>query len=139
MNSNLLLIGLACLLASCASKGKIEAPDAGTPGIIIAQEETREHYWGKVVFPAGLYKPEAKSQDGIYYAAPTPLNTGGVIRGGKEHGGLFINKAGSQGMWIGQPGYQLQLAPGTVMGSWGVETPILRAISVPIVIKKAQD
>lgn len=126
------------LLSSCLTGGVIDYPDPGTPGIIVEQETTRDHYWDKVVFPAGLYLPEAKSPEGVYYASPTPLITGGVLKGGKEHGGLFINKSGAQGMWVGQPAYQLQQAPGTIFGKRGVETPILRAISQPVPYRVAK-
>ena len=137
-NIHALVFSVTCLLASCGTfSGGIDYPDPGTPGIIVEEEVTREHYWDKVVFPAGLYLPEAKSADGIYYAAPTAINTGGVIRGGREHGGIFISKHGAQGMWVGQPGYQLQQAPGTVLGKGGVETPILRALKTPVPYKTA--
>ena len=137
-NVHALILSISALLSSCVMfPSGIDHPDPGTPGIIVEKEETREHYWDKVVFPPGLYLPEAKSADGIYYAAPTPLYTGGVIRGGREHGGLFINHRGAQGMWVGQPGYQLKQAPGTVMGKRGVETPILRAIKTPVPFKTA--
>lgn len=125
MKSALLLLAGLLSLASCSSKSLILEPDPGTPGIVFATEQTAEHYWGKVIFPAGLYLPEAKSDEGIYYAAPEKVHTGGMLREGKEHGGLFVaNGTGYQYLWIGQPGYQLQQAPGTIMGDWGVETPL---------------
>lgn len=133
-----LFFGTLGLISSCiVSRGIIDHPDPGTPGIIIEKETTREHYWDSVIFPAGLYLPEAKSPEGVYYAAPTPLITGGVLKNGREHGGLFINKEGAQGMWVGQPGYQLQQAPGTILGKHGVETPILRALKTPVPYKTA--
>ncbi|MBL9130819.1 MAG: hypothetical protein JNG86_06450, partial [Verrucomicrobiaceae bacterium] len=54
------ILALSGLLSSCiVSRGTIDYPDPGTPGIIIEKEITREHYWDKVTFPAGLYLPEA--------------------------------------------------------------------------------
>jgi hypothetical protein len=129
-------LSLMCVLASCASRVMLEAPASGTLGIRVAEEQTVEHRFGKAVFPAGMYAAEAQSAEGIYYAAPAPVKTGGVIHGGKEHGGLFLDKQGRQALWIGQPGYQLQQAPGTVLGNWGVETPITYGLRTPLVFER---
>ena len=117
------------LLASCRSNNQIALPSAGTPGIMLAAEQVAEHKYGKVTFPAGLYQPEAVSEIGTYYAAPGKVTTGGVMRGGKEHGGLFVARGSNQQfLWIGQPGYQLMEAPKTVLGQRGVETPLLYSL-----------
>jgi hypothetical protein len=126
------------LLASCRSNNQIALPAAGTPGIVLKTEQVAEHKYGKVTFPAGLYQPEAVSEIGTYYAAPGKVSTGGVMRGGKEHGGLFIARGSEQQfLWIGQPAYQLMEAPKTVLGQWGVETPLLYSLRSPVSITKA--
>ena len=104
--------------------GLIQAPASGTRGIVLATEQVVPHKFGKITFPAGLYLPEASSEEGIYYAAPQPIHTGGVMKGGREHGGLFLRPDGGQAAWVGQPGYQLQQAPSTLLGARGVERPI---------------
>ncbi|MFN7564823.1 MAG: hypothetical protein ACK5TH_23825 [Prosthecobacter sp.] len=136
MKSTLLCLLMGTFLASCSSRSLILSPDPGTPGIILPTQQVAEHKWGKVTFPAGLYLPEAKSEKGIYYAAPERVNTDGMLRGGREHGGLFIQHGtGYQYLWIGQPGYQLQQAPGTIMGQWGVETPLLYTLKERVQIQ----
>lgn len=138
MKNLLLCIWVGCLLTSCSSKSLIQTPDSGTRGIILPEEQCAEHRWGKVVFPAGLYLPEAKSAKGIYYACPTRVQTHGLLRGGREHGGLFIQHGtGYQSLWIGQPGYQLEQAPRTVLGAWGVETPLLYTLKQRVQIRSA--
>lgn len=138
MKTALLFLLTGTLLSSCASKTLISAPDSGTQGIILPTEQIAEHKWGKVTFPAGHYLPEATSEMGIYYAAPERVNTDGLLRGGREHGGLFIqNGTGYQYLWIGQPGYQLQQAPVTIMGQWGVETPLLYTLKERVKIAPA--
>ena len=132
----------ACLalaaLTGCRSNNQIALPSAGTPGIVLAAEQVAEHKYGKVTFPAGLYQPEAVSEIGTYYAAPGKVSTGGVMRGGKEHGGLFVARGSNQQfLWIGQPGYQLHEAPKTVLGQWGVETPLLYSLRTPVSLTQA--
>jgi hypothetical protein len=139
MKSLLTCILLSSLLACCSSKSLIQKPDPGTPGIILPEEQSAEHRWGKVVFPAGLYLPEAKSEKGLYYASPSRVLTHGLLRGGREHGGLFIQHGtGYQSLWIGQPGYQLEQAPRTVLGAWGVETPLLYTLKHRVQIRPAR-
>lgn len=136
MKSILLGLLAGAFLISCSSKSLILSPDPGTQGIILPTQQVAEHKWGKVTFPAGIYLPEAKSEKGIYYAAPERVNTDGMLRGGREHGGLFIqHSTGYQYLWIGQPGYQLQQAPSTIMGQWGVETPLLYTLKERVQIQ----
>jgi hypothetical protein len=125
-------------LVSCASKRLISHPEPGTAGIVIETEQTAEHKWGKVTFPPGLYLPEAKDESGVYYAAPNRVRTGSITKGGTEHGGLYVaHGTGYQYLWIGQPAYQLQQAPSTIMGQWGVETPLRYVLKERIKISPA--
>lgn len=134
----LLTIVAALGLVSCASKRLISHPDSGTAGIVLESEQTAEHKWGKVTFPAGVYLPEAKDEKGIYYASPHRVRTGGITKGGTEHGGLYVeNVTGYQYLWVGQPAYQLQQAPSTILGQWGVETPILHVLKERVKISPA--
>jgi hypothetical protein len=124
---------LSLVLASCGSNYHIDYPPAGTPGIVLKSEQVADHKYGRVTFPAGRYVPEARSDQGIYYASPSKVMTGGVVRNGKEHGGLFLtHETFQQSLWVGQPGYQLQQASSTLMGKAGVETPIRFGLKTPI-------
>lgn len=134
----LISIATALGLVSCASKRLISHPDPGTAGIVLETEQNAEHKWGKVTFPAGVYLPEAKDETGIYYASPNRVRTGSITKDGSEHGGLYVAKGtGYQYLWIGQPAYQLQQAPSTILGQWGVETPILHVLKERVKISPA--
>lgn len=136
----LLLLTIVAVLGliSCASKRLISPPDPGKAGIVLETEQTAEHKCGKVIFPAGLYLPEAQDETGIYYASPSRVQTGSITKGGSEHGGLYVaNSTGHQYLWIGQPAYQLQQAPSTILGQWGVETPLLYVLKERVKIANA--
>jgi hypothetical protein len=138
MKSIVLLIATSVGFSSCASNRLISQPALGTTGIVIEADQKAEHKWGQVTFPAGLYQPEAKDDRGIYYASPSRVHTGCITKGGREHGGLYVaNETGYQYLWIGQPGYQLQQAPSTILGQWGVETPLLYVLKERIRFRHA--
>ena len=112
----------ACTLISCATQD-LELSSPGTPGIIVAHEVQCTHDDGKLILPAGLYQPEAQSAKGIYYVAPTPLTTSGIIRQGHERGGLFIANEGWQWAWIGHPAYEVTENQTSIMGKRGIIMP----------------
>jgi hypothetical protein len=126
----ILLTSLA--LVACARGPKMKPPAEDARRLMLDHAVTREHRDGRVIFPAGLYTPEAQSAEGVYYSAPQRLETGSIVRGGYEHGGLFIRHDGVQMAWVGQPGYQLQQAPGTILGLHGVERPQRMGFSQPV-------
>lgn len=120
-----LLSGLlaCCLLSSCTTK-ELELPAPGTPAIIVAAPVVcTTQYDEKVTLPAGTYRAEARSPKGIYYAAPTPLKTSGLVRKGSEHGGLFIANEGWQWVWTGHPGYEISQSGTTILGKRGIIMP----------------
>ncbi|MBE2283052.1 MAG: hypothetical protein IAE77_06300 [Prosthecobacter sp.] len=118
------LLASLSLLASCSS---VELAPADAPPILLAQEETRECGQGQIVFPAGEYKAEVKSESGIYYKAPKRIRTLGVLIGRSEEGGIFVSKgAGNpQAAWFGDPKDNVDESPGTLFGAIGWSAPKL--------------
>ncbi len=112
----------SCLLISCAPKN-LEHCAPGTPAIKVAQAVECTHKDGKFTLPAGIYFHEAQSSKGIYYAAPEPLKTVGMIRHGHERGGLFIANEGWQWAWIGHPGYEVQENKTSILKKRGIIMP----------------
>lgn len=120
-----LLSGLiaSCLLSSCSTK-ELELPAPGTPPIIVSQTvECTTQNNEKITIPAGTYQAEARSSKGIYYVAPTPLKTAGIIRQGNERGGLFIANEGWQWVWIGHPGFEVRENETSILGKRGIIMP----------------
>jgi len=113
---------LSCLLASCATKD-LEECAPGTPAIQIAQAVECTHKDGRFTLPAGIYQPEARSSKGIYYVAPEPLKTSGIIRSGRERGGLFIANEGWEWAWIGHPGFEVHENKTSILGKKGIIMP----------------
>lgn len=134
----LLLLVPAFLLASCKS---VEVASVDAPGILVAQEETREVGQGKILFPAGLYKAEVVSPKGTFYKAPRRLKTLGVLIGRSEEGGIFVsNSQGSpQAGWFGDPRDEVDESPGTLLGAMGMSSPKLWKLSprIPYTLETA--
>jgi hypothetical protein len=111
------------LMVSCATKDLDNVPP-GTLGIIVAHEvECTSQRDGQFTLPAGHYRAEAQSSKGIYYAAPEPLKTSGVIRAGRERGGLFIAKEGWQWLWTGHPYFEVEENKTSILGKRGIMMP----------------
>lgn len=112
------------LLAAC---GSVEIAPTDAPGIVLAQDETRECGQGRILFPAGEYKAEVVSTEGTYYKAPKRLRSLGVLIGRSEDGGIFVsNKAGNpQAAWFGDPRDDVDESPGTLLGAMGMSAPKL--------------
>lgn len=122
----LLLCGLfaSCLLASCSTK-ELELAAPGTPPILVSQTtECKTQHGEKYTLPAGTYVAEARSPKGIYYVAPEPLLTSGILRAGKERGGLFIANEGWQWVWTGHPGFEVKENETSIMGKKGIIMPL---------------
>lgn len=120
-----LLSGLfvSCLLSSCATK-ELELAAPGTPPIIVAQQvECTTQHGEKITLPAGTYQAEARSSKGIYYVAPERVKTAGIIRDGRERGGLFIANEGWQWVWTGHPGFEAKESETTILGKRGIIMP----------------
>ncbi|MBL9179282.1 MAG: hypothetical protein JNM65_14560 [Verrucomicrobiaceae bacterium] len=118
------LLVTSVLLASCGSV-QLAATDA--PGLVLATEETRDCGRGRVVFPAGEYKAEVISAEGIYYKAPKPIRTYGVLIGRSEQGGVFVSNAvgNPQAAWFGDPKDNVDERPATFLGAIGWSAPKL--------------
>jgi len=110
------------LLVSCAPK-QLERCAPGTPGIILADAVECTHKSGRFVLPAGRYIAEARSPSGIYYTAPEPLKSNGILRQGQERGGLFIANEGWQWAWTGNPGWEVDQSASTITGKRGILMP----------------
>ncbi len=119
------------LLVSC---GSVSLPPANVPGIVVAQEETREVGQGKLLFPAGVYKAEVVSENGTYYKAPRRLKTLGVLIGRNEIGGLYISKypGTPQSVWFGDPRDEADGSAGTLLGAMGSGAPKRYKLSPPL-------
>lgn len=114
----------ALLLAACST---VEIAPGDAPGIVVAQDETRELGQGKILFPAGVYKAEVVSSTGTYYKAPRRLKTLGVLIGRSEEGGIFVSNAqgNPQAAWFGDPRDDADESPGTLLGAMGMSSPKL--------------
>ncbi len=112
----------ALSLVSCATKSLDRCPP-GTPGIIVAAPVECTHKNGTLILPAGSYVAEAQSPKGIYYVAPEPLKTDGILRHGRERGGLFIAHEGWQWAWTGHPGWEVDQSATTITGKRGIIMP----------------
>ncbi len=110
------------LLISCAPKS-LERCAPGTSAIRVAQAVECTQPDGKFTLPAGVYQPEAQSDKGIYYVAPEPLKTTGIIRKGHERGGLFIANEGWQWAWIGHPGFEVDENQTSILKKRGIIMP----------------
>lgn len=113
---------VATLLASCAAK-QIERCPPGTPDIIVPAAVACTHKDGTMTLPAGRYAAEAQTPRGIYYVAPEPVTTNGIIRKGKERGGLFLAHEGWQWLWTGHPGWEVDQSATTITGKRGIIMP----------------
>lgn len=125
------------LLAAC---GSVEIASSDAPGIVVAQEETRECGQGRILFPAGEYKAEVVSTAGTYYKAPKRIRSLGVLIGRSEPGGIFVaNKAGNpQAAWFGDPRDDVDESPGTLFGAMGMSAPKLWPYTprIPFTVKQ---
>lgn len=112
------------LLASC---GSVQLATTDAPGLVLATEEIRDCAQGRIVFPAGEYKAEVTSAEGIYYKAPKRIRTLGVLIGRSEEGGIFVsNTAGNpQAAWFGDPQDNVDERPATLFGAIGWSAPKL--------------
>lgn len=122
--SRFFLIIPALLLSAC---GSVKIAPLDIPGIVVAQDETRELGQGKILFPAGVYKAEVVSSGGTYYKAPRRLKTLGVLIGRSEEGGIFVSntQGNPQAAWFGDPRDDVDEAPGTLFGAMGMSAPKL--------------
>ena len=80
------------LLIGCATK--ISLPEPNTPSIELKKAQT-VGYWiaDTVTFPAGVYRPDFKTDAGIYYASPQRLIIKNPILGESPRtGGIFLSK-----------------------------------------------
>ncbi|WP_395745655.1 hypothetical protein [Prosthecobacter sp.] len=111
-------------MAAC---GSLKPAPAGTPGIVVGPNETRECGQGWVQFPAGLYVAEVVSAKGTYYLAPEPIRTKGVLLGRSERGGIFVSSlAGNpQAAWFGDLRDTVDESPSTMLGAIGMSAPNL--------------
>lgn len=123
----------ACLPA-CVS---LTAPPDGTCSLTLAQEEKRDCKAARVVFPAGVYTPEIASERGIFYLAPAPLKTEGVLIGGGYRGGLFIARDGRQAAWFGDARDDADERAGTLLGAIGASAPKLWVITPRLLVTPA--
>jgi hypothetical protein len=76
------------IFSGCAS---VQPIPENTPSIVIKKPEHRSFGLGRSFdFPAGVYVPDFKTEEGTYYLAPTKLvvNALGIHR--PRRGGLFI-------------------------------------------------
>jgi hypothetical protein len=105
--------------------------------VLLAQEEKRDCQKARVVFPAGIYKPEIQSEHGTYYLAPAQMRTEGVLIGGGYRGGLFIGNSGYQAAWFGDARDDADERPGTLLGAIGASAPKLWPIKPPLSISKS--
>lgn len=122
-SSLLPLVSTSLLLAAC---GSVRPVPADAPAIVLSQEEARECGQGRVVFPVGIYQPEAASEKGIYYAAPSPLRTSGVLISRSKRGGIFVsNGQNTQAAWFGELRSDTDESPGTLLGAIGWSAPKL--------------
>jgi hypothetical protein len=122
MNHFLTHFLVAMFLASCAAK-QLERCPPGTPGILVPATVKCTHKNGTIILPAGEYAPEAQAPEGIYYVAPEPVTTNGVLRKGKERGGLFIAHEGWQWLWTGHPAWEVDQSATTFTGKRGIIMP----------------
>lgn len=113
----------SCLMVSCATKDLENCPP-DTPGIIVANEvEITTQRDGNFTLPAGHYRAEAQSSKGTYYVAPEPLKAMGIIRAGRERGGLFIANEGWQWAWTGHPYFEVEENKTSILGKRGIIMP----------------
>lgn len=120
--------------------GSVQIASTDAPGIVVAQEETRECGQGRILFPAGDYKAEVASSEGTYYKAPRRIRTLGVLIGRSEEGGIFVsNKSGNpQAAWFGDPRDAVDESPSTLLGAIGMGAPKIwpYAPRIPFTVKK---
>ncbi len=125
------------LLAAC---GSLAPTPAGTQGIVVGPNESRECGQGHVQFPAGLYVPEVVSAKGTYYLAPELIRTKGVLLGRAERGGIFVSNlpGNPQAAWFGDLRDTVDEKPSTLLGALGVSAPKLWPFTprVPFKVKK---
>ncbi len=133
MNCRVFLFFIPCLMA-CAPMLKTPSERSN---VLLAQEEKRDCKKARVVFPAGIYKPEIQSEHGTYYLAPAPMRTEGVLIGGGYRGGLFISNSGIQAAWFGDARDDADERPGTLLGAVGASAPKLWPIKPPLAISKS--
>jgi len=125
MKLSLHFLMMACL-AACVP---LTPPPAGTGELKLAQEEKRECKAARVVFPPGVYRPEIASEKGIFYLAPAPMRTEGVLIGGGYRGGLFIARDGRHAAWFGDARDDADERAGTLLGAMGASAPKLWVIN----------
>jgi hypothetical protein len=121
MKTALLLVA-AVVLNACVP---LSPPAADAQPLSLAQQETRECQRARVVFPAGTYTPEIKSERGTYYVAPAPVRVEGVLIGGGDRGGVFIANDGRHAAWFGDARDDADDRAGTLLGAMGASAPKL--------------
>lgn len=125
MKTSLLLVA-AVVLNACVP---LSPPATDAKPLSLAQQETRECQRARVVFPAGTYTPEIKSERGTYYVAPTPVRVEGVLLGGGDRGGFFIANDGRHAAWFGDARDDADDRAGTLLGAIGAGAPKLWVFS----------
>ena len=138
LHSTFFLFFASMLLASCAA---IKPAPAGTSGIVVGSNESRECGQGVLTFPAGLYQAEVVSPKGTYYLAPEPLRTKRVLLGRAERGGIFVSNlpGNPQAAWFGDDVRDsVDEKPSTLFGAIGMSAPKLWPYTprIPFQVKK---
>jgi|GEM_PF-931310 len=131
MKSSLLLV-VAVVLNACVP---LSPPPSDANPLTLAQPETRECQRARVVFPAGTYTPEIKSERGVYYLAPSPVRVEGVLLGGGDRGGVFIANDGRHAAWFGDARDDADDRAGTLLGAIGAGAPKLWVFSPLLPLK----
>jgi hypothetical protein len=129
-----LLILAAAALNACVP---LSPPPSDAHALTLSQPETRECQRARVVFPAGTYTPEIKSERGVYYLAPSPVRVEGVLIGGGDRGGVFIANDGRHAAWFGDARDDADDRAGTLLGAIGAGAPKLWVISPLLPLKPA--
>ena len=108
-----------CVVTGCVSSGpKTSPPEASTSAIVLSKAQTLPVTYGTTTLPAGEYRPVYRTEEGVFYAAPTSLffalNASGKVLWGylvdtPIEGGVCIvkDKAGGEmhGVWV-DPSYE---------------------------------
>jgi hypothetical protein len=126
------LLFAAVVLSACVP---LSPPATDARPLSLAQEEVRECQRARVVFPAGTYTAEIKSERGTYYLAPAPVRVEGVLLGGGDRGGVFIANDGRHAAWFGDARDDADDRAGTLLGAIGASAPKLWVFSSTLPLK----
>jgi hypothetical protein len=123
------------LLAGCASVSPVKP---GTSAIEIATPYTANSRGGTVYFPAGVYQPDFRSADGVYYRAPSAVVARGFGLQATSGGGLYIPFAETTSpahwMWMGTeltPSFRYPFDPPLRFRYVRVDAPVSRLPDAP--------